>query len=361
MSVADLTRQDVIKMNIACAYGLPGIKALDPEAVASRCDEIARRVAEVTNPQTFEANRAKWNGSFAIFRVHALTSVLQREFGFRYHPAKRNPHDPFTVADTFVHGILWGDGGTCASLPVLLLGVGRRLGYPLKLVSAVAGRGTIGHLFCRWDDPSGERFNIETTADGLCLRTDDYYRTGDYAINANEEKHAGLLKSLSPREELSNFLAERGCCWLDLKSYPDATTCFSWAYALQPANKAKKNRLVGTLDEWGERLLKLRPPGFPEMLFYWPPRMMPKEFPVEMERDLIVMNARHTVLTDEEHEKKWWRPLREGRANVDAPRVIEVRGDPGNFHFTLRFKAPPTGRCEWTREAERGLGDHRFN
>ena len=64
-------------------------------------------------------------------------------------------------ARLFIHGIIDGPGGTCASMPVLYVAVGRRLGYPLKLVEAR------GHLLLRWDDPLGQRlgtpdvFNVE--------------------------------------------------------------------------------------------------------------------------------------------------------------------------------------------------------
>jgi hypothetical protein len=51
--------------------------------------------------------------------------------------------DPSKV---FLHGLLGPERvGTCSSLPVLYVAVGRQLGYPLKLVTAK------GHLFVRWE------------------------------------------------------------------------------------------------------------------------------------------------------------------------------------------------------------------
>jgi hypothetical protein len=35
---------------------------------------------------------------------------------------------PLDVADSFIHGIIQGNGGTCASIPVVVSAVGRRLG-----------------------------------------------------------------------------------------------------------------------------------------------------------------------------------------------------------------------------------------
>ena len=56
-------------------------------------------------------------------------------------------------------------------LLTLQVPVGRRLGYPLKLVVTKA------HVFVRWDD-GRERFNIETAGNGgTGSYSDEYYRS----------------------------------------------------------------------------------------------------------------------------------------------------------------------------------------
>ena len=75
------------------------------------------------------------------------------------------------VQDLFLHGLVNGTGGTCVSMPVLYVAVGRRLGYPLKLVT------TAEHTFLRWENAdSGERFNIEGTCRGYGRETDEHFR-----------------------------------------------------------------------------------------------------------------------------------------------------------------------------------------
>lgn len=64
--------------------------------------------------------------------------------------------------------LLLGGRGTCSSLPPLYVAIGRRLGYPLKLVKSFA------HLFARWDNGAGERFNIECTARQFVSHPDEY-------------------------------------------------------------------------------------------------------------------------------------------------------------------------------------------
>ena len=55
-------------------------------------------------------------------------------------------------------------------MPVMYVAIGRRLGYPMRLVAAKE------HMFCRWDDGK-ERFNIEGAGNGDDYPPDDYYRT----------------------------------------------------------------------------------------------------------------------------------------------------------------------------------------
>ncbi|MBT3200478.1 MAG: hypothetical protein HN350_11225, partial [Phycisphaerales bacterium] len=81
-------------------------------------------------------------------------------------------------------------GGTCTSMPVMYVAVGRRLGYPLKLVT------TNSHIFARWDgadhpNPAWrERFNIEGSGRGFSSYDDDHYKswplkTTDYEVRFN--------------------------------------------------------------------------------------------------------------------------------------------------------------------------------
>jgi hypothetical protein len=63
------------------------------------------------------------------FRVRAMITHLQRDLGVRYHPERKADESVFRPEDSFLHGILHGQGGTCGSMPVLYTAVGRRLGY----------------------------------------------------------------------------------------------------------------------------------------------------------------------------------------------------------------------------------------
>ncbi len=108
--------------------------------------------------------------------------------------------------DLFVHGLTEGEHqGTCASLPVFYVAIGRRLGYPLKLVESK------GHLLARWEDAK-ERFNIEGTSRGLNCFPDKEYMEWPWPISKEEVETGMYMKSLSPRRELAAFLETRALC-----------------------------------------------------------------------------------------------------------------------------------------------------
>lgn len=90
-------------------------------------------------------------------------------------------------------------------MPVLVVAIGRRLGYPLKLVRTKA------HLFARWDAP-GERFNVEVTGRGWNPHPDSHYREFPFPFTKEEEQANRYLESLSAAETLATFLGVRAAC-----------------------------------------------------------------------------------------------------------------------------------------------------
>ena len=150
-------------------------------------DRGAAEIGEYTERvlPLFYRNPERYEHSEAYFRVLVMITVLQRDYGVRYNPEKIPLEARFETADSFIHGAIQGQGGTCATLPIVYAAVGRRLGYPIKLVSARVGD-VASHCFARWDGDS-EQFNIEASAQGLSCPPDDYYRTGRYEITPEVE------------------------------------------------------------------------------------------------------------------------------------------------------------------------------
>ena len=206
----------------------------------------------------FARNPALYDYSPGKLCCEYLLRTLQELLGVRYNPARiadPNFQNPLSTnpdfrdsRDLFIHGMMGGPGGTCASMPVMYAAVGRRRGYPLKLFEAPT------HLFLRWDDPEGERFNVpevfnvEGTGHGISIHPDDYYRTWPREWTRTEKNAEWYLKSLSPREELAVFLSTRGSCLEDNGQIEGALQAFKWATQLVPDDLRYKGKLCALLN-----------------------------------------------------------------------------------------------------------------
>ena len=150
-------------------------------------------------------------------------------------------YDASDSADLFIQGPLTGRGFTCVTAPVIYAAIGRRLGYPIKLVHSRE------HTFCRWNERDGERFNIEATSLGLTMPPDAVYCKWPKPITPEEVKRDRYLYSLSPREELAFFIAQRGCCCMDNLETFRAMEAFYYAHKLVP-DLARLRKILGSLN-----------------------------------------------------------------------------------------------------------------
>jgi len=257
-----LGKLDVGTLNMICAAGLPGAEDSDIAEQREWLDEAARQVDLQTRSRfdQFVRSPSTYNNSPGQFCCNYLLRTLQELFGVRYNPARIADSDfqnPLCIKpdfrdsrDLFIHGMMGGPGGTCASMPVMYVAVGRRRGYPLKLVESP------GHLFFRWEDPDGrlfnvpERFNVEGAGEGISFYPDDFYRTWPREWRYKEKAGDWYMRSLSPVEELAVFLATRGTCLEENGRLGEAIQAFDWAVKLVPDDLRYESHLV--------RLLKRR-------------------------------------------------------------------------------------------------------
>ncbi len=320
----ELSQFDIAYLNLVCASGLPETQSLNPKTHLDILDRAAEQVEYNTlRCPWFLDNPEKYGYSFNLFRIHVMTSVLKRDFGFKYNQACISKDTTPRPIDTFIHGLLLGSGGNCASMPVFFTAVGRRLNYPLKLVKAK------NHYFVRWDEDGGERFNIEVTnLQGFNTYPDDHYRQFPFPMTPEEEEGGSFLVSMSPRQELAAFLNERGCCWLWMKEYRHAVESLIWAKITEPNNLSYGTGICQVLKEWGETLQASLPPNFPAV-----GRVMPKKrrypshiVPAEIEQQIMILETIEKVLEDPHHQA-WWESLRQSPNSrpPDVPLRIKVR------------------------------------
>ncbi len=278
---------DIAEASLRCAVGLPGAEGLDVNAKLARLDEIAVDVKRIIflkeNYDQFLNNPGKFHNSQAYFCVVCMISILKRKYHVGYNPKWKHVTPETEVPDDFgkdsrdqfIHAILDGIGGTCGSLPVFIVAVGRRIGMPLKLVKAYR------HLFIRWDDPQGlwnspdglphpsqgEVFNIEATGRDVHRLSDAEYRYRWPRAIPDEHLKSGIfLKSLTPEEELSEFLTVRAYCLLRAERLAEGLAALQWSSQLAPHNTVRKKQLDDLLShvevaEQGSYYINQPPPN----------------------------------------------------------------------------------------------------
>ena len=245
---------DIADVNLLCAKGLPGAEELDVSKCLATIDEWAQLAVQETQKNLFKfhLDPAKYDNSEICFRMVLLNTLLKKYLGVSYNPDRitqpslQDAQDTSFYSDSrdiFLHGLVTGKKrGTCASMPVLFIAIGRRMGYPLKLVPAAA------HYFIRWESPEGkERINIEVAGEGIDFFPDEYYKKWPFPIPDDVLKEGWFLKSLTPQEEVAEFLGLRGACLLESKRYIEAEIAFAHSRYLKP--KSLSNRTIVDLED----------------------------------------------------------------------------------------------------------------
>jgi hypothetical protein len=248
LSPARLSKLSITELNLLCASGLSAANEPDISQCLTTLNSWAQHVRSETERHRYryERNPAEFENSPGFFRMVMLAVVLTEDYGVHYDPGRMSGPESTRMDDgffadprsVFLHGLLGPERvGTCSSLPVLYVAVGRQLGYPLKLVT------TRGHLFVRWEG-GGERFNVEVTGHGLNRFDDDYYRHWPLEISRTEEQAEGYLQSLTPVGELSAFLSVRGMCQREAGRLSEAAESFAAASRLSPGCRSYQTMLA---------------------------------------------------------------------------------------------------------------------
>ena len=323
LSDTELGRLDVAEVNLACARGLPGSESLNVAFCLRTLDAWARRIGQHTQQMKglFERHPERFEHSWGRFCIMDMITVLQRDLGVSYLISSLSLNDEVFFSrpeHSFVHGILQGNGGTCASLPVLYLAIGRRLGYPLKMAE------TCQHRFARWEE-EGEWFNIECTSRGLVCHSDEYYRFWPRLLTDQEIKHHRFLRSQSPRDELGSFLLDRGIFLVANRRWWEALEPVACAHEFDPENWRYRGAVVNAMNAWDRQLRTRLVPGFPALSITMPPRQFPA-LPIDLSRGWIHLIIKENLLSNPDLDRRWWEPLRRDplRRPPDLPALIEV-------------------------------------
>jgi len=248
---------DIAEINLLATRGLPGAENLDVEKTLKTLDIWAEWVKHETDRHLYKFQKApeEYSNSEGYFRILVMVSTLQEDFKICYNKDPKMRAGPVEIIpndfsffgnsqDLFVHGLTEKEHqGTCASLPVFYVAIGRRLGYPLKLVECK------GHLFVRWEDAK-ERFNIEGTSRGLNCYPDQEYMEWPWPISKEELATGMYMKSLSPKRELAAFLELRALCLKQHKREKQHLTVKIYADSLRKKEGVDLDKLHQLMQQY---------------------------------------------------------------------------------------------------------------
>ncbi len=253
LSICGLDRYDILTLNYFAARGLPGTEKSSLDAWLDRQKIFGdylkfeiRRLLPLFNPRAEEPTPASYGNSLARFFCWHMLRILQLHCGVKYHPERKFNPDSCKLQDIFVHGIMDedGEGGCCASMPVVYVSMGRYIGLPVYLVE------TRGHAFFRYDSPKGTaicwknpdlnlwippaRCNIEGSGEGIAFYSDDYFKLKPIPWEKSDYEHGRYLLSKTPKQEFAGFLIERGECFWELGNKVEALKAYYYANQLCP-------------------------------------------------------------------------------------------------------------------------------
>ena len=222
---------DIALVNLLCAEGLPGAEGLNVRACLATLDKWTDAVRRFTRDHRndFYAKPEEYQHHQGLFSFLLMASLLKHPngLGIRYQPTAIGNYDFSDSRDDLLHGVLTRKLGTCTSLPVLCVAIGRRLGYPMHL--AVAR----GHVLCQWVDDKG-RLNLEISCgQGGDTAPDEHYHKWRRMTRVDIES-GRYLRPLTPDEELALFLETRGHCLVDNRRFGEAREAYAQAFRAAP-------------------------------------------------------------------------------------------------------------------------------
>lgn len=234
LSVEELARVDIAIVNMQCAEGLSGAEKLDIGqclgTLGKWTDAVRRYSRDSYGDYQREPERYKHQRGY--FRFLSMVTLLKhpKAIGIGYQPSAVGNMRFIDSRDDLIHGLLTRKLGTCASLPVLFVAIGRRLGWPMHLAVSK------GHVICQWINDDGTRINLEGSCGGggNMFPDEHYHNYHPYEMNQHEIESGRYLRPLTRAEEFALFLETRGHCLTDNGRREEAREAYDHAKRIAP-------------------------------------------------------------------------------------------------------------------------------
>lgn len=223
---------DIALVNLLCAESLPGTDRVSVRSCLNTLDNWTDAVRRYTkaNACFYKRDSAAYGYHKGFSKLVSMAVMLKRGLGIGYQPTAIGNFDFSDARDDFLQGVLTRKLGTCTSLPVLVVAIGRRLGYPVHLAIAR------GHVLCQWLNDDGTHVNFEISGnDGDCSsHKDEHYHAWPHPLTRDQIASGRHLRPLTPQEELSLFLSTRAHCLCDNGHYRAAAAAYRQARDIAP-------------------------------------------------------------------------------------------------------------------------------
>lgn len=237
---------DLALASYLIASELPAYGGMSREEFQAAVDRATMSVASMLQRASSDARlrMRRSNPTNKVFDFCDAVRLLGVDYNDQFKSTTITPQQTAALyrdeRNIFLPGLLATKRGSCVSMPMLYLCVGRRLDLPVHLVN-------IGkHSFIRWDEP-GLRLSIETTIVSKAAITDkeDIFLETEGLTRA-DTVGTDWLRNLSDREIVGWLLHSRGGCY-----YARGRDFYDLAYrdchraaTLAPENKFIKAQLA---------------------------------------------------------------------------------------------------------------------
>lgn len=278
----EIARCDIALMSLLCAEGLPGAEAMSIPNYLARLDNMAEFIRKKTAQELpyFRADPASANlppdAPEDFFRICSMIRIMKDNFGMHYdRDLEVGQRDNSSIVLGYldsklllINGLLSEKrNGTCQSIPVMVVALGRRLGYPLFLT---ANR---FHVWARWEG-RGLRFNVDASCPGNSFGNDpdDYFRTYPRPWPDVDKCSGYYLKNFTPADELALSLWSRAWVLTCHHRFEESIPYWAKACFLAPSEPQYPFRAMdavyeaaflkqkGRLLKWGGKSAKRRKP-----------------------------------------------------------------------------------------------------